>query len=237
MTTKVRSACDRCHSNKVRCSGDVPCQSCLVSKSLCFYSLSNPLGRPRGTKNGINRTRPSSNNLGRRNMTLEGEGITTASEQGASRRRSLLCSEDKPDAPDVDVSDNQQSDVPEVPRPGSQTPIDEAWFTSAVDGQDIFDLPDFASPSSLGRNSSNLAHPSLQTLADAPPYNPRDQERQSDTPMLGLASLDQPDAWNTVRTPADQAWTGPASLYLRNASTVCRSYLQPSVLSNRCRWL
>lgn len=34
----------------MRCSGGIPCQGCLVAKCLCFYSVSNPLGRPKGTK-------------------------------------------------------------------------------------------------------------------------------------------------------------------------------------------
>ena len=49
--SKIRSACDACHRMKVRCTGDVPCEGCLNSRNLCFYSYSGRLGRPKGTKN------------------------------------------------------------------------------------------------------------------------------------------------------------------------------------------
>ena len=48
---KLRSACDSCHQNKVRCSGDTPCRTCENLDMQCVYSVSNRIGRPRGTKN------------------------------------------------------------------------------------------------------------------------------------------------------------------------------------------
>lgn len=51
MVTKLRAACDNCHRGKVRCSGHLPCQGCLNTGTLCFFSLSDRLGRPKGTKN------------------------------------------------------------------------------------------------------------------------------------------------------------------------------------------
>uniref|UniRef100_A0A093VKS2 Filamentous growth regulator 27 n=1 Tax=Talaromyces marneffei PM1 TaxID=1077442 RepID=A0A093VKS2_TALMA len=51
MSTKLRAACDNCHRAKVRCSGQLPCQGCLNTGALCFFSLSDQLGRPKGTKN------------------------------------------------------------------------------------------------------------------------------------------------------------------------------------------
>lgn len=51
MVTKLRAACDNCHRGKVRCSGQLPCQGCLNTGTLCFFSLSDRLGRPKGTKN------------------------------------------------------------------------------------------------------------------------------------------------------------------------------------------
>lgn len=61
MSIKLRSACDKCHEAKVRCSGGAPCQGCLISKSLCLYSFSNPLGRPKGAKKKRTRGGPATN--------------------------------------------------------------------------------------------------------------------------------------------------------------------------------
>ncbi len=36
---------------KVRCTGEVPCETCLNSGNLCLYSFSGRLGRPKGTRN------------------------------------------------------------------------------------------------------------------------------------------------------------------------------------------
>jgi hypothetical protein len=48
-TRKLRSACDICHQAKTRCSGGNPCTGCRVSGAECIYSVSNRLGRPKGT--------------------------------------------------------------------------------------------------------------------------------------------------------------------------------------------
>ncbi|KAJ5902060.1 hypothetical protein N7495_002588 [Penicillium taxi] len=50
---RIRSACDQCHTRKLRCSGGEPCANCQLSNQDidCAYSLSNPLGRPKGVKN------------------------------------------------------------------------------------------------------------------------------------------------------------------------------------------
>ena len=54
--SKIRSACDACHKMKVRCSGDVPCETCLNTGDLCIYSYSGRLGRPKGTRNSKGKT-------------------------------------------------------------------------------------------------------------------------------------------------------------------------------------
>lgn len=48
---RMRSACNACHRGKLRCSGGTPCSSCYTSGRQCSYSLSDPLGRPKGGKN------------------------------------------------------------------------------------------------------------------------------------------------------------------------------------------
>lgn len=46
---KLRLACDTCHQAKTRCSGGMPCTTCQNSRYECVYSISNQLGRPKGT--------------------------------------------------------------------------------------------------------------------------------------------------------------------------------------------
>ncbi|KAH6617169.1 hypothetical protein F5144DRAFT_385127 [Chaetomium tenue] len=48
---RLRSACDTCHQCKIKCSGGTPCVPCHVSQSNCVYSVTNRLGRPKGSKN------------------------------------------------------------------------------------------------------------------------------------------------------------------------------------------
>ncbi|KAL2047706.1 hypothetical protein N7G274_000748 [Stereocaulon virgatum] len=53
---KLRSACDVCHQAKTKCTGGTPfdgtpCTNCRDSGYQCRFSVSNRIGRPRGTKN------------------------------------------------------------------------------------------------------------------------------------------------------------------------------------------
>lgn len=48
-TRRLRSACDVCHQAKTRCSGGEPCTACRNSGYDCVYSVSQRLGRPKGT--------------------------------------------------------------------------------------------------------------------------------------------------------------------------------------------
>ena len=48
---KLRTACDVCHQAKMKCSGGQPCAGCRDSRYACSYSVSNRIGRPKGTKN------------------------------------------------------------------------------------------------------------------------------------------------------------------------------------------
>lgn len=59
---RLRSACDICHQAKTRCSGGTPCTGCQNSGYKCVYSISNRLGRPKGTtKNNTQRHRAANN--------------------------------------------------------------------------------------------------------------------------------------------------------------------------------
>ena len=50
-TKKLRTACDVCHHAKMKCSGGTPCAGCRDSGYECGYSVSNRIGRPKGTRN------------------------------------------------------------------------------------------------------------------------------------------------------------------------------------------
>ncbi|PVH97119.1 hypothetical protein DM02DRAFT_658555 [Periconia macrospinosa] len=127
MSTKFRSACDRCHDAKVRCSGDMPCQGCILSKSLCFYSVSNVLGRPRGTKNKTSRRRTAST------TTSDAKSIPNSRDQPAtqkttSRRRKTKDNWSPPDAIDIALPDCEDIDVQTILDSTIQTPTDNIWF-------------------------------------------------------------------------------------------------------------
>lgn len=78
---KLRSACDSCHQNKVRCSGETPCRTCDNLDMQCVYSVSNRIGRPRGTKNKktldrLNKTGDGEQQNQHTTRNAEGKGIS-----------------------------------------------------------------------------------------------------------------------------------------------------------------
>lgn len=48
---KLRSACDRCHQAKSKCTGGITCSSCADAGEDCVYSFQNRAGRPKGARN------------------------------------------------------------------------------------------------------------------------------------------------------------------------------------------
>ena len=48
---KLRSACDLCHQTKTKCFGGCPCEGCQKLGIKCIFSVSNRIGRPKGTRN------------------------------------------------------------------------------------------------------------------------------------------------------------------------------------------
>ncbi|QKX55381.1 uncharacterized protein TRUGW13939_02473 [Talaromyces rugulosus] len=81
---RMRSACNACHSAKLRCSGSSPCSHCQISGESCVYSLSDRLGRPKGVKN--KRTDSSSHDTTRKQST---KSIPT---EAASAQREAIAS-------------------------------------------------------------------------------------------------------------------------------------------------
>ncbi|KIW09341.1 hypothetical protein, variant 1 [Verruconis gallopava] len=54
------TACDQCYRCKVKCSGEKPmCDRCAANKSACTYSTGKPLGKPKGSKNKVQRRKTS----------------------------------------------------------------------------------------------------------------------------------------------------------------------------------
>ncbi|KAJ0120707.1 C6 finger domain transcription factor tcpZ [Diaporthe amygdali] len=50
-TLRLRSACDFCHSAKVKCSGGTACDRCLTQDLPCTYSVAMRAGKPKGSCN------------------------------------------------------------------------------------------------------------------------------------------------------------------------------------------
>ncbi|GAM43439.1 hypothetical protein TCE0_050r18257 [Talaromyces pinophilus] len=118
MVTKLRAACDNCHRGKVRCSGQLPCQGCLNTGTLCFFSLSDRLGRPKGTKNRSSEEAQKQSNTSkaaaaaRRAKTSKGrasnskDSLTTCLPAGPA----TLSSNITPDMNDHDVNGSNSED-------------------------------------------------------------------------------------------------------------------------------
>ena len=143
MSTKLRTACDRCHQIKVRCSGDVPCQGCLLSNSLCLYSFSHPLGRPRGTKNYQASPRPSGDNswngeaLSRAHNTVHSTamenrtlGKRAASPHDPRSRKNHSSHRSPPHTWNSALVDNQCGDAPDLLRSGNQASWEQVCFNA-----------------------------------------------------------------------------------------------------------
>jgi hypothetical protein len=49
---------EQCYRCKVKCNGVKPsCERCEGSKSACTYSTGKPLGKPKGSKNKVQRSK------------------------------------------------------------------------------------------------------------------------------------------------------------------------------------
>ena len=90
---KLRTACDFCHRAKMKCSGGHPCDGCKDSGFGCSYSVSNRIGRPKGTKNKrtLERlSRETAENQGKSIASDQDQGLLTARSQDHSSSNSPL---------------------------------------------------------------------------------------------------------------------------------------------------
>ncbi|KAH8600637.1 hypothetical protein B0O99DRAFT_667881 [Bisporella sp. PMI_857] len=207
MSTKLRSACDKCHETKVRCSGDVPCQGCLTSRSLCFYSVSNPLGRPRGTKKKQIRGGSRGNNTWDRDDVANGDAMATTAGTSGDRGSSKRTRTNNGDCSgsvsrSIVVSNGHRDDASNLLGSGGPPPSDNSSFIPTHHGQHNVCMSDATAPSGFRLNSPlNPAGSTTKGLGDVLPhsfdYNDLDRYAISDVARSDFSSLSNLDA----RTP------------------------------------
>lgn len=242
MTTKFRSACDRCHDTKVRCSGDMPCQGCLTSKSLCFYSVSNPLGRPRGTKNKTSRNRSHGNSSSEGNTTPDRD---RANEQGPNkkptnrRRKGTKGSRSGSEPSSAVAAESQQPDGPTLltSSSGTQTPTEtNMWLALGDEGRHIFGMPDIVGPSDFRMDCFSPVDSGIDTATQILGDTPQSTHHQLDAPPLDVTMsnfpcLDESDAqcafaWDSLACNTDKHFSdlvqtgGGGSLYSQSTTQV-----------------
>jgi hypothetical protein len=206
MSIKLRSACDKCHETKVRCSGDVPCQGCLTSRSLCFYSVSNPLGRPRGTKKKQIRGGSRGNNTWDRDDVANGDATATTAgttgDRGSSKRTRTNngdCSGSV--SRNIVVSNGHREDTSDLLGSGGLAPGDNSSFIPTHHGHNNVGMLDVAAPNGFRLNPLNPAGNETKGLGDALPhsfdYSDLDRYAILDVARSDFSSLTNSDA----RTP------------------------------------
>jgi len=226
MSIKLRSACDKCHETKVRCSGEVPCQGCLTSSSLCFYSVSNPLGRPRGTKKKQIRGGSKGANTWERDDVANGEvAATTAGtgERGSSKRSRTNngdCS--GPASRTIIVSNSHREDTSDPLGSGGSAPGDNSSFIPTHQGHNNISMSDAAAPNDFRLNPMNHSGKENRGIDDALPhsfdYSDLNRYVMSDVARSDFSSLTNPE----IRTPI--TWDDSAfSFDSENSSDVLRT--------------
>lgn len=148
MSTKLRAACDNCHRAKVRCSGQLPCQGCLNTGTLCFFSLSDRLGRPKGTKNRSpeeSRKRPNTSkaaSTARRANNTKGLGPSSNNKDSSMTCQPMttatLSPNTTPESNDHDLNGSSSEDSHKerfdyLDSHNNQSPFDGSLHTSSND--------------------------------------------------------------------------------------------------------
>jgi Fungal Zn(2)-Cys(6) binuclear cluster domain len=263
MSTKLRSACDKCHETKVRCSGDIPCQGCLISRSLCFYSVSNPLGRPRGTKKKQNRGGSRGNNTWDKDGVSNGDATATTAGTTGDRglrkrtrtRQALTGPKDNNDDCSGSVSWNpvvsngHREDTSDLLGSGGPAPGDNSSFIPTHHGHNNVGMSDVAAPNDFRLNSLNLADNGTQGLGDTLPHNfgysDLDTYGMSDVARSDFGSLTNSDTRNPItwdsstynidsENSSDLLRTSAENLDSSNTSNVKKNPFQKICI---CVWL
>ncbi|KAF2639739.1 hypothetical protein P280DRAFT_470361 [Massarina eburnea CBS 473.64] len=224
MSTKFRSACDRCHDAKVRCSGDMPCQGCIVSKNLCFYSVSSVLGRPRGTKNKTSRRRAATSTAsdGQTTSNADGGGATAkrpSSQRPMVRRRRTKETRSEPDL--TSMATSRESEVPSLPNSGLHTPTDSLWFLSD-DSRHTFGVPDPLTCSDFRFDCFTPTEATTPHVGHTPPSLHSQFDASMDLSMSDFATpVDETDATSFP-------WGGGMYLQESSKATMDASFSIPS---------
>lgn len=215
MSTRFRSACDRCHDAKVRCSGDMPCHGCIASKNLCFYSVSNVLGRPRGTKNKTSRRRLTSNATSEAKMSASAQDQPT-SPKPTTRRRKIKNDSSPPPPGEMSnsIPENESIDVQAILDPMIDTPTDSTWF---FPGDNLHSLGQFESlgGSDFMFDSFTPAESNTPILGRITPPVPTPLGRTLDLSMPDFIEEPNTFSWdNTAYSMESTAVRKTVSLYL-----------------------
>ena len=222
MTTKVRSACDRCHQTKVRCNGGVPCRGCLTSKTLCFYSVSNALGRPRGAKQNQNplASKHDSASNGETTSDRDRSAVTKNTKSTTDRssriRQSLRTrstldkdessAQNSSGAWNILTPDSQMDEGSRCVAATAQASRDNTSITPTSHDRNGFCVPqDVAAFYNYRYNQGFPKEPAASTLRDTPPYTLSDSElsgfTRSDVTMSDFAAfgnIESPIAWDDL---------------------------------------
>lgn len=214
----------------------------MLSNSLCLYSISNPLGRPRGTKNKRSRPQPSSNGGGSDQALVDRDSTVMSSEQdtakrpllrrqnaGSDGRMGLECS-------DPVVTNSQHASS--LSGRGLPTPMNNHWPVSTEEERNVSSTSVNLAPNSHRNDftrpiySGNQRQPVVDPLLDIHGQS----TNVFDVSMLDLAYFDNsgtqcPLAWDDFANNAEESYTETGRVRgtepsTQTVSTVC--YLTPT---------
>ena len=201
-TKKLRTACDVCHQAKMKCSGGTPCAGCRDSGYGCSYSVSNRIGRPKGTKNKRTLDRMSRKRSGASDKSDSGQASPVQAQTSmaslTNRTGNNLASMDK-------------SSVESVLAAG----LDEA---SSFHGSGLDEASSFPGSEAFGPLSDDLA--SWYEFGDITTSSPFAQQPSPTAAYLNEGS----HSYSSV----DSAYVSPASLFADGGSFA--GALEPSGL-------
>ena len=153
-TKKLRTACDVCHQAKMKCSGGTPCAGCRDSGYECCYSVSNRIGRPKGTKNKRTLDRMSRKRSGASDKSDSGQASPV---QAQTSMASLT------NCTGNNLASMDKSSIESILATGldgaSSFPGSEAFGPFSDDLSSWYDFGDFTAASPFAQQSSPTAIP------------------------------------------------------------------------------
>ena len=173
---KLRTACDVCHQAKMKCSGGTPCAGCRDSGYECRYSVSNRIGRPKGTKNKRTLDRMSRNKGGGGEQTENDQSSPTQAHPSltalSNPSGSSMPSSDKTSINSIlGTSLDETTSVPGTDTFGAFSNDPNSWY----------DFGDFAGTSPFAQQQSSLE---AFMNEDSNPYSQVDSAYVSPTSLF-----------------------------------------------------